>query len=208
MTTIASLLPTPLDRAIAAVLPVAVAPKGGELEPVRFGQRLLIASDGIYIEAAHPALYVRQRVSAGTFPYGSTDECVTLPAGPIPRDLYDQLVAAALGAHPHEMAALVVLSADGYVLHRPKAVATAGSVRYDDHGYGDCPLVIDAHSHGHHAGYFSRTDDESDRSRPGPHLSLVFGRCAARATVEVCLRACVAGYLISLTPSTLRSLFA
>ena len=208
MTTVAALLPSSLDAAIAAMLPVAVAPKAVPFAPLTSGQRLVLAEDGVYLEAAHSALYARLRLVGGKFPYGALSESLSLPSGPIPRALYDQLLADSLEAYPNEMAALVIATPDGYALHRPTAKATAGSVRYDDHGYGDHPLVIDAHSHGHHAAYFSRMDDESDRSRTGPYVSVVFGNCSSPERVNACLRVCVAGYLIPLPLPTLRSLFA
>jgi len=199
---------SPLDQAITAMMPMVIAPKGSEFSPISEGQRLVAASDGIYIEAAHSALYVRQRVLPGELPYGSLTDTVALPAGPIPAWIYSALVEDALKAHPKEMAALVTAGPDGYQLHRPIATATTGSVTYDDRGYGDCALVIDAHSHGHHPSYFSPMDDQSDLSRLPPHISIVFGRCRDTNSIEVCVRICAGQRLIPQPASLLRSLFA
>jgi PRTRC genetic system protein A len=69
-------------------------------------------------------------------------------------------------------------------------------VRYDD-AVVDCErLALDLHSHGIHHAYFSGTDDASDLARPGPHLSLVVGRCTSVEEARMAVRLCCAPFLI------------
>ncbi|MBN8801458.1 MAG: hypothetical protein J0H05_07295 [Stenotrophomonas acidaminiphila] len=51
-------------------------------------------------------------------------------------------------------------------------------------------------------------DDESDRSRCGPHVSMVFGHCIDRPSTKVAVRVCVGHYLIPLSDDLWTELFA
>jgi len=87
----------------------------------------------------------------------------------------------------------------------PIVTASPGHVSYSDEAVDPNTLVLDMHSHGHFGAAFSRTDDESDCSRPGPHLSLVFGKCESRSTLRGALRLCIAPYLLALPMAMLRA---
>jgi len=204
--------PGPMDVATAAALPLVAMPLDGAFEPLPTpGRRLLVAHDGTYLEARSPALYVRVRLSEHDLPYGSIGPAITLSFGPIPRAIARQLKDMALAEHPNEMAALVVASdvtPGAYLLHQPVGRSTRGSVSYVDTGYDESLLVIDAHSHGHFGANFSSTDDCSDQSRIGPHVSLVFGHCATRAQCEISARVCVGRHLVPLSTACLEGLFA
>lgn len=213
MSLVASSEISPMDSAVLALLPHVSAPVDAPFAPITYGRRLLLASNGLYIEAASNALYLRLslcRFAPGfELPYGAISEAVSLPHGPLPRDYWDALVAASLSAHPNEMARLIVVQHDRYTFLAPEEhSAGQGHVQFDDHGYSEGSLLIDAHSHGVYGEEFSATDDVSDRSRFGPHLSIVFGRCASEQTLRVSARACIGQFLIDLPLVTLRGLFA
>ena len=72
------------------------------------GRRLLVARDGIYIEAANDALYVRLRLVALHTPYGELTEAVALRGARMPRAFARTLKERSLASHPCEMAALIV----------------------------------------------------------------------------------------------------
>ncbi|MEY2117291.1 PRTRC system protein A [Rhodanobacter sp. FW106-PBR-R2A-1-13] len=209
MNLLATSAPGALDLAILAALPLVAVPVEGAFEPLTQGRRLLLARDGLYIEAANAGLYVRRRIVGCSAPWGQVSEAVILRQGAIPASVASELGRAARGAYPNEMAALVLATPDGgYAVHHPYADATGGSVSYADTGYDEDALVIDAHSHGEHPAYFSRMDDDSDRSRIGPHLSVVFGRCAPGGSIEVNARVCVGDYLLPMNRSEFEELFA
>jgi PRTRC system protein A len=202
----------PLDAAIAQMLPINAVPLEGTFSPLAgAGRRLLVARDGIYVEAANDALYVRLRLVALHTPYGELTEGVALRGAPMPRAFARTLMERSLASHPCEMAALIVADAGepaGYRLIEPEGQGHVGQVTYADHGYDDAKLVIDAHSHGPFPSIFSHTDNASDRSRGGPHLSVVFGHCGERASTTVAIRACVGNYLIPLDETHFSELFA
>jgi len=210
MSMFATLMPGVMDMATQAAMPLLAMPLDGMFEPLaRHGRRILAAQDGMYLEAFSDALYVRLRLSQHSLPYGNVSPEIVLANGPIPRELARQLKALSLEAHPNEMAALVLAdAAGGYSILKPEGSATHGSVSYADTGYDESKLVIDAHSHGHFGPAFSPTDDDSDRSRIGPHISLVFGHCASREGCEIAVRVCVGRYLIPISNAVLEGLFA
>jgi PRTRC genetic system protein A len=211
MSLLATAEPGPLDRALQLGLPVVGMPLQGSFVPLTEGRRLLVGKDGLYIEAASPALYVRLRVAEAFSPYGAVSETLVLRHGPIARSIAAEIAHAARAAHPMEMAALIVAEAGasgGYRLIRPDASSSPGSVTYDDGGYDDALLVIDAHSHGAHDAFFSATDDVSDLSRMGPHISVVFGHCGPRDQLTVVARVCIGHYLIPIPADSLEGCFA
>lgn len=208
---IASLCPGPGDIATAIALPTFTAPEHSAFEPLADdGRRLVVAADGVYIECRSPAVYARLRITEGRFPYGHLEETIELIHGPLPRSLAKELMALSLAAHPNEMAALIVARPGldgGYELLQPDASATGSSVSYADNGYEPGHLVIDAHSHGVHGAYFSGRDDESDLSRGGPHVSIVFGKCATNDGIELAVRVCLGSYFFPLAPADLQGIF-
>ena len=190
-----------LETATAAGLPVVLAPIDSPFEPLRdHGLRLVLASDGLYIEARSMRLYALRRIAACATPFGSVAPQLQLQAGPLPRSLLQTFSRMAESAHPRETAALAISrDGSGYELHVPPAHAHTGRVTYDDTGYADEHLVFDLHSHGPYAAVFSGTDDASDVSRGVPHISIVLGYCESASTMEYAVRLCLGPYLLNLS---------
>lgn len=187
-----------LDVVALATLPTAPVFHATENPPLAPGERrLLVARDGAYLEARSDALHVCLRIAAFRTPYAAQDEFVRCVHGPIPRHVWAGLCEAALAASPTEMARLVVATEGGYTLVEPP-VSSAGSghVTFDESLIEEGSLVIDAHSHGNGRAFFSGQDDQSDLTRTGPHISVVFGRCGAADRLELAARVCVPPYLL------------
>lgn len=199
-----------LDGAVLAACPIAVAPLRGDLAPLSEpGRRFLLAADGVYLEARSQVLYARIQVARAALPFGPADFALEVIGGPIALIVLDEIIEAAIGAHPQEMARLVVRDADGTdTLVTPQQVGNGASVHYDDRAVDESRLLIDAHSHGLHAARFSTTDDASDRSRMGPHVSLVVGHCGNRFTSEVAARLCIGKYLVPISFTRIKDFFA
>lgn len=211
MTAIACSGPAPLDMAAWAGMPVACVPIGADFVPLVIGQRLLVAKDGLYLEAASPVLYVRLRLSAVPTLWGETHPTIDLVHGKLPQSIISDLCELSLRAHPSEMAALVIADAGvpgAYRMHQPHGLGRVGAITYDDTAYPDGSLVVDAHSHGPYPAKFSSTDDDSDRSRLEPHISMVFGTCARAASLTVAARVCVGSYLLLLDDEQFSELIA
>ena len=159
--------------------PLVPAPRFGSLSQLQPGQkRFLGACDGLYVEARSAAMRLRLKVANAVLPFGPLAAQVELDAGPVPRALLREFVEQAHAQAEREVAAAIVLDGEGvYRLHWPEVeAASAGHIRYRD-TLDDARLVFDLHSHASGPAFFSRTDDASDLSRPGPYFALVVGRC-------------------------------
>lgn len=197
---------SPLDHAIQSTCPTEIVPHVGELPPLAGHKRLLLASDGVYLDCANAALQARVRLSALSLPYGATTPFLHLPHGPLPRALLQQALAAA-AATPIEVAfGLQHDEDDGYVLIQPPVTSASRShVSYED-ALDDQRLIVDLHSHGQGRAFFSATDDASDLARVGPYLAVVVGR--ADTAPEIAVRLVCPPFLIPLSLDDLRPLFA
>ena len=190
-----------LETATAMGMPVALAPIDSAFVRLHeSGLRLILASDGVYIEACSSRLYALRRVAPCATPFGSVAPQLLLRHGPLPRALLDRFSEMAQTAHPREAAALaIVRDGSGYELHIPPSNGQTGRITYDDTGYADDAMVFDLHSHGPYSAVFSATDDVSDRSRGVPHISMVLGHCGSASTIVCAARLCVGPYLLNLS---------
>lgn len=196
------------DIVARASLPTVNALHAEPLPELLPGQRrLVLGADGLYLQARSYALYFSVPLASFPTPYALVETYVRGAHGPIPTHIWSGLVEASLEANPNEMARLVVSAPDGYhLIEPPVSSAGAGHVTFDESAVPEGSLLLDAHSHGAGRSYFSQTDDASDLSRPGLHLSCVFGRCGQRDRVEVSLRLCSSPYLLNLPVEVLGTL--
>lgn len=200
----------PLDLAIASTLPLLAAARHSELPELDVGKRrLILGREGLYLEARSPAVHLCVRlhvIDNVPLPFGEPMEFVRLRHGPIPTRLIRTLVDAAVEASPIETALAIIADEAGYhVVNVPIEQSSAGHVRYRDE-IDDDQLVIDMHSHGRLNAYFSSTDDESDRSRRGPYISVVVGRCDSQVTAEIDTRVSCSPYLVPINRELLATL--
>lgn len=191
------------DAVVFSAAPALMAPRHGELDPIAIGaRRYLLADEGLFAEARSAVLSLRLPVIAAPanepLPFGPVWADASFAAGAIPGALLARCVERARAAAPFEWAGLIVVDECGsYELIEPSVTeATRASVSYSEIGIDTDRLVLDVHSHGDFGPAFSATDDVSDRSRPGPHLSLVIGRCRARPAFA--LRGCIGAHLVEL----------
>lgn len=201
---------SPRDLVATASLPVECVLHDAPPAPLPIGgRRLLVAADGLYLEALSRALHACVRLHAFPTPYGPLQARLAGAHGPLPRELWDALSDLALGSGAHEVAACVVSGEQGYELFLPEVTGSSPAhVAYDDAGLDESVLLIDAHSHGAMPAYFSPTDDASDAQRLGPHLSLVLGKCTSKDAIEAALRLVVPPYTLKLSPDTVFNLAA
>lgn len=191
----------PADQALLGATPMLMAPRFGELPAVSPGQlRYVAASDGVYLQAASHALSACVRVTEGRFPYGTLKPYLRLLAGPIPREIELQAIARARAHAPLEWAGLVILEAGGYRLWEPEgARASNARITYDTSGVDPLSVVLDLHSHGDGAAFFSSQDDSDDTAMPIPCLLTgVIGHCRGPAPSR-CLRLVAGGAFHALT---------
>lgn len=211
MTPFAALSTGAAELAMAMSLPIALAPISSPFLPLSdFGRRLVLAVDGVYMEGNSPALYARVRIAEGSLPYGTlpSEGAIKVHAGPVPRAFFEKAMDRAHEAHPKEMALLAVRRGDTHELVEPRQVGDVAAVRYDDTAIDETTLVLDMHSHGPYKAEFSITDDASDRSRVGPHIAIVYGRCETRQSMTMTARVCVGGHFVELSQADLRAVIS
>lgn len=173
-----TILLSPRDKALQAALPTLPVPHDSDLPALKPGQRrLLLAADGLYLQARSSVMQVSVRVASSTLPYGPHQQTVIFTHGPVPASLLRNAAQLASATPDKEVAAAVVWKDGRYQLELPEVIsAGAGHVSYRDQ-LDDDTLVMDIHSHGKGPAFFSSTDDASDLARPGPYLAICLGRC-------------------------------
>lgn len=193
---------SPRDTALQASLPALIVPHDSDLPALKAGQRrLLLAADGVYLQACSNVMLCSVRVGTAALPYGAHAQSVVLTNGPIPAELIREAGRAARDTPTTEIAAAILWQDGKYQLVFPEVIsASAGHVTYRDQ-LDDEHLVLDLHSHGAGKAYFSSQDDECDRQRPGPYLAGVFGRCDGPMTLA--LRLVCAPHLVDVPASVL-----
>lgn len=197
------------DAVLYSACPLVMAPTLGTFVPLAEpGKRLVAAADGLYLEARSTALHWLLKVAAVPMPYGPVTPFLHLPAGPVPKALLDEIYQRALRASPREIAFTVLDAHGSYELVEPTMhSASSGHVTYTE--VADAArLVLDVHSHGEHAAYFSSTDDASDLSRGGPYIAGVIAPRTERSQTRLAWRAVCPPYLIALDPHLMQGVFA
>lgn len=193
----------PKDKILQTRLPTVMVPVFEPLSVLKAGEtRLLMAEDGLWIEADAGWGHFRRPLwkSRRKLPYGQVEAGSNLRCGRIPMKLIERFSEQAneWADQGGETAAWITWSFHcGWEFLIPEIlIRTAVSVRYMWPDLGpSTALVLDVHSHGAGAAFFSHTDDQSDLGFP--HYSLVLGRCgkARPLTLLDCkLRLCLAGY--------------
>ena len=159
----------PIDTALQTVTPTIMVPRHQTFVPmVSNGHRFLAASDGLWLEARRPWLYVRWPLCKQLtvpMPYGAVEQSIEVRQ--VPRDFIHQFIEIARKHCPLECAAWIVWNSvtDQWKLVELDPIeVTSASVRFvrpslDD----DEHLVMDVHSHGRHRAFFSSQDNEDDR---------------------------------------------
>jgi PRTRC genetic system protein A len=185
------------DLALQASCPVVSAPRFSDLVALDHnGERLVLASNGIFLEICRP--WARSITQVGpalsmTVPFGNVKEVFEYKAGQLPRPLLEEFVAWASQEHHVEIGAVITWneSTGEYALLRTKTNhATSGSLNYELPALAPgVHVVVDCHSHSFNAAYFSRIDDTDDQH--SFKISFVVGNCdtAKPSTVaRLCLR--------------------
>ncbi|QGZ67004.1 PRTRC system protein A [Paraburkholderia acidisoli] len=188
----------PVDIALQGSFPSVMVPTREPVAPMDApGERLLIASNGVFLEISRPWVRLVRRLSsfdwATPVPYGEAAERTDLMCGSVPADLVVQFADMARAALPNEAGAWIVWDA---ATGRFRLVPLPSLSHGPDHLRYERPelragesLVVDCHSHGHGSAYFSSTDDRDDQH--DVKFALVLGNCDCTPTVA--LRLCAKG---------------
>ncbi|KVR82617.1 PRTRC system protein A [Burkholderia vietnamiensis] len=188
----------PIDTVLQQSFPAVMVPSRELVKPMaRPGERLLVASDGVYLEILRPWIHLVRRIAryevSTAVPYGKVEETTALTCGQIPAALVAEFHAMARAALPNEAGAWIVWNS---VAGTFRIVALSSLSHGPGHLVYERPqlaegewLVVDCHSHGTGAAYFSRTDNDDDRH--DVKFALVLGHCDR--TPSIALRLCAKG---------------
>ncbi len=196
-----------LDKIIHVEFPTVMVPRHEEISPLLEGKtRLLMAKDGLYIEASQPwgRLIKRLWLAPRPLPYGEVEEIDTF------RDAIDAVSrseimvtimkeAARYAEVGREWMGLVLYDHEsGEFLYRPLDFdSTRTSVDYRKAKVKGASVAIDIHSHGKIAAGFSPTDDRDDAG--SVRIAVVLGnyrREQGQATFDYEVRYCVQGFFL------------
>jgi PRTRC genetic system protein A len=197
-----------LDVALYDSAPTVVVPAHAKFAPlVDIGHRFLMAAEGVFVEVRRPWLHVIQQIakhgSTGPRPpCGTVEPKVELAFGKlgVAIPFIQAFAEEARTALPNEHAAWIVWDQERKALaYRPLRVssATPGAITFERPALpANESLVIDIHSHGAGAAFFSNQDDADDAGEV--KISAVLGGLADGGTPSVAFRLCVLGMFIPL----------
>ncbi|MFJ1256378.1 PRTRC system protein A [Cupriavidus sp. CuC1] len=189
----------PFDSTLQRSFPTVMVPTREPVaEMTTAGERLLVASNGVFIEIFRPWIRLIRRISSyavsTAIPYGVVEEVTELLCGRVPPELIGAFAEQARAARPNETGGWIVWNPGTKVFRLVPVVVLShdsASLRYDRPQLPDGEvLVADCHSHGRFAAGFSTTDDQDDRF--DVKFAVVLGRCHTRS-MDVALRLCAKG---------------
>lgn len=175
------MLPDPRDAALRRACPCVGMPLFSELEPMDAGQRIVVATNGVFMQFKNAWLDCSVQIGvlapAMTLPYGNGAEAVGFAFGVIPMRLLEDFIECARASLPNEAAGALVYNPDcgslRLAMHEPLA-AGPGHIRYRVADMGEDELLaVDLHTHGELPAFWSNTDDADDRG--GARVCGVFG---------------------------------
>ncbi|CAE6963393.1 PRTRC system protein A [Paraburkholderia domus] len=165
----------------------------------RPGERLLIATDGVYLEVVRPWIRVVRRIARydvpTAIPYGRVEAVTQQLCGPVPPQLIAEFRSMARTGHPIEVMAWIVWNAltGAFRIVQLKAKSQgAGHIEgYQRPDLADGEhLIVDCHSHGAYGAYFSPTDDKDDAF--DVKFAFVLGDCG-HERLSTAFRLCAKG---------------
>ncbi len=158
------------DVANQFVMPTVMVPSYSELEELDTpGNRLLMASNGVWLEVCRAWLYVREQVALPPripVPYGLVRKELRFGFGKLPTAMVTQFIEVARIRSPNECAAWVVWNQrtnEWKLLMLEERSVGPAHVEVDRPTLGeDEHMVLDLHSHGLLDAFFSGTDNYDD----------------------------------------------
>lgn len=186
-----------MDEALLRAFPLLAAAVSEEQQPAAdFGTRYLVGRHGVSREITLPWIRFCRLIarSALALPYGVVDDAVEFRCGPIPVAVIHKFVADAKQAQPLEVAGVFLWKQtdDSWRYVRRNSTSVSGAhVEYQEVRPEDGEhLVVDVHSHGRHAAFFSAEDNADDAG--AMKVSLVLGNLDQERPTSK-MRLCMAG---------------
>ena len=189
------------DETLQRSMPSVMVPTREPVERLTaFGERLLIAKNGVFIEIYRPWIRLVRQIAAffvhTAIPYGEMAESTELLCGKVPATAIGEFVSLARAALPNETAGWIIWNQASrefrfapaqLIEHSPSSLQYERPVLESSE-----MLVVDCHSHGSDVAFFSPTDDEDDAHCM--KFALVVGNCN-RSVPSLRLRLCAKGII-------------
>ena len=162
----------PRDEALQRACSVLAAPLFGVLPAMENGQRVIVASNGVFLQVKRDWLDCVERLgaidAALPLPYGRMTSSVCFTFGTIPIALLDAFIAAGRAGLPNEIAGGLIYSPQRTTLrlaiYEPLH-STAHGIEYRMPPLArDESIAVDLHTHGLLPAFWSAIDDVDDRS--------------------------------------------
>lgn len=168
------------DIALQTACPTVIAPRFGTLPDMKNGQRVIVASNGIFMQVKLDWLDCILRMGdiapKPPLPYGVIQEHIRFGFGVIPVTLLWQFIEAGRAGLPNEVAGGLIYSRSNKTL---RLQVYEAALRSADRIYYEMPwldddesIAIDLHTHGKSRAFWSATDDADDQ---GIKVAGVFG---------------------------------
>lgn len=191
-----------VDGILQAIMPTVMVPKFQPFEKLsKAGNRVLISSNGVWLEIKREWLYIRTQIGPQlpvSLPYGIVEPECRYEFGTIPVALLNQFILAAKARLPNECAAWVIWNSVTHDWRMEMLIEASVSA---EHVNVFLPvlaeneqLVVDIHSHGAAQAYFSATDNKDDCGEC--KIAYVVGNLDKDAAVVG--RLCLNGYFVPL----------
>jgi PRTRC genetic system protein A len=160
------------DEALQRACPILAAPLFGALPAMENGQRVIVASDGVFLQVKRDWLDCVERLgdidAAMPLPYGKMTPSLRFTFGTIPIALLDAFIAAGRARLPNEIAGGLIYSAKTQTLwlavyESVHSTAQGIDYRMPSLAY-DESIAVDLHTHALLPAFWSATDNADDRS--------------------------------------------
>jgi PRTRC genetic system protein A len=203
----------PTDAAVLAAVPCYPVPPSGRspaidaMRTARAGHGIVVGHDGVMLILRRPWLALDVPVAAplaNHLPYGSAGESrADLRCGLIPADIFDRILDHFRAALPNEAAAFVIwneATAEFAIEYPAVDEATPSRLVYRTPALADdWHIVVDIHSHGRGAAFFSTTDDADDAH--ATKISMVVGLLERSEGPAIAARLCAGGMFLPMPRS-------
>lgn len=159
------------DFALQSVMPTVMVPKFSEFTELSdSGSRVLMASNGVWLEVRREWMYARKMIAQPlplSLPYGAVTPELHFSFGNLPRVLVNQFIDQARKRLPNECAAWVIWDSRLDIWRMEMLLESSVDADHVDTILpvlgDDEHIVLDIHSHGSSPAFFSPTDDHDDR---------------------------------------------
>jgi PRTRC genetic system protein A len=161
----------PRDLALRSACPCVSVPRYGALSDGELGQRVLVASNGVFLEVRRSWLRCVLRIAGlprrPPLPYGTLTERIEFTFGVVPIVLLEDFISIGRDGLPNEVAGALIYNRTTaglrLVVHDAIAAGPSGIDYRMPALDASEEIAVDLHTHGHLHAVWSPTDDGDDQ---------------------------------------------